>query len=533
MINIKRLVARIDRAFSDRQPLEADLDDIIRCFMPQTAQMNGIISKRRVIYDEAAVDAFEKLCNIIQSMICSADSVWFEEETDDDKVNAMPEVKKWLAADAQAMRKELNASNFYEKIPAVFKESIGLGPGYIFPAESKDVNRSLYFESIPMREVAIGRNDEGRIDSFYRRRVWTARQIMDHFRYSRLTGTIPARVRKAYDSDNPEESFTLYHAVMPNPDHEPGSKDNRKLSYTSIWIDAEEGTEITRGGFHEQSIICFPWSDPESSGYPKGRGIKALPAARSLYAMKRSSIRVGQKIADPPVNIPDSSDESDLSPGGHNYYESGSADRTEPIVIGRNFGITLEMMDRERDGLRNIFYLNQLQLIDRRQMTAEEVRTRTYENSRVIAPEWASYRSAMSDMLFRVRSILGRMGKLPAPPEAVLDKKLNIRFTSTLAKMVAQAEVEGISRTVGTAMAWSDRRADVLDNLDLDAAIRRIADLDGAPPDLLLTKDQVKQLRDKRQAEADKARELAMLQAGATVRQTNAKAGQMEVASAA
>jgi len=279
-----------------------------------------------------------------------------------------------------------------------------------------------------------------------------------------------------------------------------------KYAYQGVWSLLDEEFELARGGYHEFPFLIVPWTKASGEDYGRGPCWDALPDVRTLYAMRRTQIKVAEKVANPPLQVPKEAfiGSIKLTPGGLNFYDQTSKARIEPINIGANFPITMEMVKDQRDQIRDQFFVNQLQLIDAREMTAEEVRARVAENARVLGPTFSRLNDEYLDPLVgRCLGILRRAGKLSPVPQVVMDAakkkgtRLTVKFVSPLAKAQVSSEVAGIMHTGQTALAWAKETQDpsVLDNLDFDYGIRQIADLDGTPPQFLRDKKLVSAIR--------------------------------------
>ena len=77
-------------------------------------------------------------------------------------------------------------------------------------------------------------------------------------------------------------------------------------------------------------------------------------------------------------------------PGGLNFYRSGTRDRIEPLNIGANNPLGLNMEEQRRQAIRAAFYVDQLILGTGPQMTATEVVQRTEEKMRLLGRSQAA-----------------------------------------------------------------------------------------------------------------------------------------------
>jgi hypothetical protein len=241
-------------------------------------------------------------------------------------------------------------------------------------------------------------------------------------------------------------------------------------------------------------------------------------------------------VADPPLQVPKEGfiGSIRLTPGGLNFYDQTSKARIEPVQIGANFNITLEMIQDIRDRIKDHLFITQLQLIDAREMTAEEVRTRVAENARIMGPSFGRLCDDFLDPLVgRCLGILRRAGRLQPIPDVVIESarrrgtQLRVKFVSPLAKAQVASEVQGIVHTAGTAIEWATatEQLEILDNLDLDVGVRKLADLDGCPPEFVRDPKAVAGVRKMRQQQQAMQQRLAAAQQIAGTAKDAAAAG--------
>tara|TARA_R110000796_G_scaffold35622_1_gene91391 strand:- start:4786 stop:5544 length:759 start_codon:yes stop_codon:yes gene_type:complete len=145
---------------------------------------------------------------------------------------------------------------------------------------------------------------------------------------------------------------------------------------------------------------------------------------------------------------------------------------------------------------------------DRRQMTATEVAERHEEKLALLGPVLQRMNTELLDPLLEdLFFICMEEGLLPEPPEALTEADIEIKYVSILAQAQEASAASSMERTVAFAGNLVGIAPDVLDNIDLDEAIREYADILGGSPKLLREVNE----RDKiRQARADAAQQEAM-----------------------
>lgn len=518
MISTKKILSKFEQRESLRTNFEAVWEEIFNHFLPRRSSMyhqSQGVTRTGYIYDSTPGVSLLRLAAVLNSMLTNRQLEWFELETDDEDLNELPATKEWLEHDQKQLRHSLDNSNFYSQAHEGYIDLAGLGMFTMYIEEARDPDRDFYFSTRHIREVYTSEGDQGAVDSIDLVREMTARQIMERWRHARLTGTIPDEVRRDYEKE-PEKTHEIIQSVFPNEDYDPSPSkqlDPLKLPYQCAWIHRDKKQDITRGGYHEFPFVLCNWAKRTGEDYGVGPGWDALPDTKILYAMRKSLIRVANKIADPPLQMPAKGylGKIDLAPGGLNFYDAVVGERRiETIEIGRNFPIGLDMLQDQRDQIREWFYTSQLQLIDVREMTAEEARLRTAENARILGPTFGRLTDEFLDRLVgRCLGILRRAGKLAEIPQEVIEaarKKgtsIRVKFKSPLAKAQMIEQVTGIQRTVATALEWAEKAQNpaILDGVNFDEALKKIHDADGGPLEILNDDDTVKQIRQARAAE--------------------------------
>lgn len=520
MLTAKDIMRVYDDGISRRANFVPVWDEIYKYYLPRRMGMHDTPETqgrdRSVkIYDGTPGASLLRLAAVINSTITNQSTNWFLFETDDEELNEDSAVKSWLDHDRNAARKAIENSNFYQQMMEFYIDLCGPGTAGLYVDEAKQPDKDLYFSTRHLRELVVMENDQGEIDGVFMCRNMSAYQIMARWRHARISGTIPEKVRRAMDGNKPGERFEVLHAVYANDDFSDGNElDPRKFRYASVWVFKELESEIDRGGYHEMPAIVEFWSKASAEQYGRGPAWDALADVKSLYSMKKSLLRVGHMAYEPPLTMPHSTVTYPVSlrPGGLIYYDAAARHAPAPLQTGQGFPIGREIINDERNQVRDWFYVTQLQLIDARVMTAEEVRARTTDNAKILGPTFGRLNTFLDRMFTRVLGILRRRNKLAPIPEVVRQAakngglQLKVKFVSPIVKAAALGEVQGIVHTMATAIDWAanGQRPDVMDNFDLDYGIRKISELDGAPPEFLIDKRKVDALRKMRQAAAER-----------------------------
>jgi hypothetical protein len=186
-------------------------------------------------------------------------------------------------------------------------------------------------------------------------------------------------------------------------------------------------------------------------------------------------------------------------PGGLNYYRSGTRDRIEPLNIGANNPVGIQMEEQRRKAVRENFFVDQLMMQNGPQMTATEVVQRNEEKMRILGPVLGRLQSELlQPLITRCFNILMKNKKFPEMPQALGATQIEIEYVSPLAKAQKTGELQALMRGFEI-FGQLQNVAPVMDYLNTDVIVTYVKDVLGFPAKILKTKSQVGQIRQQRQ----------------------------------
>jgi len=189
------------------------------------------------------------------------------------------------------------------------------------------------------------------------------------------------------------------------------------------------------------------------------------------------------------------------TPGSLNFYRSGTRDRMEPLNIGANNPLGLNMEEQRRNAIRQAFYVDQLLLGQGPTMTATEVLQRNEEKMRLLGPVLGRLQAELlQPMIQRSFALLLRAGALPTPPDELQGQEVDIEYVSPLAKAQKMTDLQSMLRGFETMLQMS-QVAPVMDYLDQDKLVQYVVETTGMPARIIKSTDQVQRER-RQKAEA-------------------------------
>jgi len=512
------IVRRFEKLDADRGTYKAHIQEIAEYMIPvkATVTTQGTLGAKRSsrIFDGTATKALRIFANGLYGHMTSPGAPWFELTTKDKALARMPAVKAWLRDTSQRMRDALSASNFGMGIHEVYTDLGWCGTGNIFVTEG--TRRPLNFVTFNIGRVCLDENAEGVVDAVYRLEPYTVRQIVQTW------GKKASKKIQDAATKSPDEKHDVIHAVFPRQDvelfYDKQSKLRRlkwgreNMPIASLYVERESKNVLEVGGYLEMPYMTPRWLRDSEEINGRGPGMDALADTKMLNEMSKTDIKAMQKIADPPLLVPDEMRLSPmrLTPGGLNYYKPGPGEGPRPLYVPDRIQVNLEYENQRRQAINDCFFVDLFTLLASRDknMTATEVLELAEEKLALLGPALGRLQVELYDpLLSRVFWILYRAGYLAPVPEELRDEGIEVDYISKLAMAMRAFETkaaQGALTFTGTLVqATQDQSA--WDVYDLDKINRGVAERYGTPQEWLRPESEVRKLREERQAAAEKA----------------------------
>ena len=506
----KSLLSRYERLEGQRQNWETHWQEVADYMQPRKAD----VTKKRArgdkrmeqVFDSSPIQAVELLAASLHGMLTNPSTPWFTLRFKDVEIENEDEAKLWLEASTDAMYTAFNRSNFQQEIFELYHDLITFGTAAMFIEEDDD--DIIKFSTRHINEVFIAENDKGRIDTVFRRFKISARAAVQKF-----GDNVSSDIQGIFKKD-PYEEVEILHAVYPRSDFNPKKKDKGNMPFESVYLEYKNASELSVGGFKEFPFVVPRYLKASNEIYGRSPAMTALPDVKMLNEMSKTTIKAAQKQVDPPLLVPDDGFLLPVRtvPGGLNFYRSGTRDRIEPLNIGANNPLGLNMEEQRRNAIREVFYVNQLQLQQGPQMTATEVVQRNEEKMRLLGPVLGRLQSELlKPLIDRCFNILLRKNQFAEAPEFLSGQDVEIEYVSPLAKAQKSTELSSITRAMEI-LGGLANVAPVFDYINFDALVKHVADIVGMPQKLLKLQSQVNAEREQQAAQAEQQQQMAQMQ---------------------
>ena len=506
------LIRRYDTLKSQRSVWEMHWQELGDYMVPRKAD----ITKKRtagdkrtdLIFDGTAIHAAELLAASLHGMLTSASTPWFSLRFTDPMLDNDDMAKEWLESAQNDMYNAFAKSNFQEQIHELYSDLVTFGTAVMYiEADDKTV---LRFQTRHIAECYLSEDQHGRVDTVVRSYKLPGRDARNMF------GEAVGPVLWKQIEEDPLRLIELVHFVMPRDAYDPGIPDKMNMPWSSCYIDAENKWKISEGGFQENPYTCPRYLKSSFEvGYGRSPSMTALPDTKMLMEMSKTTIKAAQKMVDPPLLVPDDGYILPIrvTPGGLNFYRSGTRDRIEPLVTAQATPLGLQIEDQRREAIKQAFYVDQLQLRDSPNMTATEVIARNESRMRLLGPVLGRLQSELLQPLIqRSFNLMASARLFDAAPEYMQTGNIEIEYVSPLAKAQRQGEIDSTLRMFEILNPLAQIEPGIFDYVDMDGLVKFVARTVGVPASVLRSENEVMGIREERQQAEAQQQEMMQAQ---------------------
>lgn len=457
-------------------------------------------SVRRIAYDSTGVRALPKYVAILERLATPHNMRWHGMVPSEKNLLKSLRVRQYFQdlTDLLFSQRYNGWANFMQTQSEVYTSLgvYGTGPKYIGQRTPNALYNkpSLLYRSCPLRDIWVLLNDEGEVDTIFRRFFLNLRQFYQKFPNEKVPKCMEMQAKPGA-APRENDFFEFVHVVHPRNDYDPQAIDARRHPIVGSYICVKDAEYVGE----EQGFRSMPYLTPRTfteSGDPYGYSpaIQALAALGTASAMKKTMIKHGQKAVDPVILAHDDGAVNgtvDLRPGKVNY---GGVDSQGRLLIRTleqgNFNVGKDMIADERADIEDCFFATIFKiLMETPEMTATQVMDRVAKESALLSPTMGRIQSEdLTRNISREIDVLIEMGKiatgpnmpgLQMPPELIeAQGEYELVFTSPMAKGMYAEEVSGFMRAVQTATEVVNVTGDqsLMDEFNFKVAIPEMAD---------------------------------------------------------
>ena len=496
----RELKANLSRLIDTRKNFESHWQECADLFLPRKADITEKHTrgdKRNLqIYDSSPTHSLELLASSLHGTITSSSTRWFNLRFKNAVLNDSDEAREWLESAEEMMYMAFARSNFQQEIHECYFDLLCFGTAAVFlESDSDDIIR---FNSRNIKEIFIAEDARGAINCIYRKFKITAKAAVEKWGLENLSKNIQSLYK-----NSPFDDVELCHIVKPREMYDPKKLDKINMPFISIYLEMESENIISESGFREFPYLVPRWLKSSNEVFGRSPAMSCLPDVKVLNKLVETQLLAAAKSINPPLLIPDDSAVLPIrtSPGSLNFYRAGARDKIEPLNIGADVGLGLNLEEARRKSIAKAFFVDQLliQEASSRTLTATEVQARQEERLKVLGPTMGRLqRELLQPMITRVFNIMLRNGHFIEAPKILTNQEIEIEYISSMALAQKASQLSGIMRGMEIFGSIS-QVAPVMDYLDSNGLVKELIKILGLPATMIKSDAEVQNIRAERQ----------------------------------
>lgn len=452
------------------------------------------------LLDPYPMEASGKCAAGLHSGLTSPSRPWFALGLQDKELAEYHTVKLWLEECQDVLMGIYAKSNIYNMLLNIEAELTQFGTAAALLLE--DFHTGVWARPYTCGEYAGNVDARGRVVQFARKFKLNAWQMVDEFGED----VVSDAVRNAYRAKNLKDYFPVTMLIEKNADYKPDSNALLNFRYRSYYFeDAQTDVFLKVSGYHEVPFLMPRWTVIANGIYGVGPGHNALGNCMQLQKIEKINMRLLEHRSDPALIVPSSVGKVNRLPGKETLVPDSMINGIRPLYEATgDRGEVMQTIQYKQQQIGAAFYNDLFVMLaqqDNPQMTAREVAERHEEKLLMLSPVLEQmHNEVLAPLTRRAFEICYRNGLLPPLPEELKGQEESIKaeFISLLAQAQKAVGTNAMEKTLAIAGNLMGASPEIMDNLDLDAAIREHAQMSGTPETIMRDEQDVQKMRQQR-----------------------------------
>lgn len=475
-------------AAANFRDLYQDTADLIHPRMNQIMQRTTSGEDKYInLIDTTGVQAAQEMSSGLSNNLIPIGAPFFSIQAADRRLNQDEFLGRAFGVLTNVLHEHLFNSNFITQINETLHSLCVFGTGCIF---SEWYKGGLNFRDYDVGSFLISEDARRNVDIVWTKSVLTAKQA--HDMWGERAGTTV--IESMNEGGNKNREFDFITVVRPRKKRNSRFRDASNMPYERLIVSRADKVVVDEGGFEEFPYHVARWTRSALEVYGRGQGTMALPDVRQLQWIRQDLSECSNRWNRPPLEVLEAFEgEVDMSPGAINTVNE--INTINPIRQGANgnFPITKDIYQMLQDDIKRKFFNDvfvQLGNLTGDRRNELEIRERIGEGLRRLGPHILRLEELLSPLIVRSAKMLLRHGKVLDEMGEVI--RLPREITSNLkVEYVSRLSLELKSYQARGAQSYAFMLAELeqavppnvverpMDNIDLDAATRRIGEAMG------------------------------------------------------
>ncbi len=535
----KTILSGFDYAKAEKSTVASTWHDIMYFTNPRK---RDILSERTEgeklptdVYDDTAIQSNLVLAAGLSGYMTNSAQRWFEVKAKDEKLMEDGQVRRFFADATDIMYAAIGESNFYQQVHEMYLDLGALGIGFLY--EEEDSKDDIRFYARHPKEIYILEDHREEVNIVYRAFKMTAWQSYTFFGKDKVSDA----VKKSLDKQDYGKEFSYVQYVAPRFERDVSKDDTLNMPFASFWVCETSKKICKESGYRE-----FPYFTPRfykntNEAYGYGPGISSYSDIRMINQMMEYYIKGAETSLWPAWMLEHDSmiGSLDLRAGALNYQRAPLTQgmQAQQLTTDNKYQIGLDFIDRTERKISSAFFADLfLMLTQKPNMTATEVIERSQEKMLILGPVLGRLQNELLNPLInRTFNILARRGKLPTPPEQLMEAEYEVVYVSPLAKAQRAIQARDMTTFLSLVGQMAELGPSILDNIDGDVVIEKLSRIYSVDPDIIRDSKERDAMRKARDEQQSKANAVAMAEqiantasSGAQAKETDARTRQIE-----
>ena len=458
--------------------------------------------------DGTAVQDAQILAAGLATTVLPAGQAFFALSASDPGLAERDDVKRYFAQVAEIAHERMFSSNFSLMINETISVLSCLGTGCLFTGW--DAKRGgLFYRDYDISLYQIKEDSSGRVDTVILSYELTARQAVQEF-----GDAVTGKVREAAnDLKTESKRFPFIQVVRPRDINPVSKKVRDSFKWECLYVDEAEKVIIKESGYETFPFAVPRWRKSWGEKYGIGQALVALADIRMLQKMRESLQKLGNRLAEPPMNAVQESLEGppDVRPNAVNWVRDHDAFRGVDMGSVGNYPITDDAVEKQQKIIHEAFFRNVfLQFADLTgdRRTTVEIRMRAQEGLKLLAqPVARMQEELLTPTIVRTIDLGMKWGVIPEPPPELSGYK--IEYLGQLALALRDQQAMAAVQFTELLASMAEAVPEALDTVNFDRMLPDVARSFGMKTAHLSTPEEIAARREARAAamEAEEQRQ--------------------------
>ena len=538
--DIETLIVQSNRMFEQVLPLRSLQQEIAENFYPELANFTqtNYLGKDFASHLTTSfpMTVSRDLANIFSTMLRPQEKLWGKMSVRNYS-SLGEDSKRWLEWGTLLHRNALyDQDSGFARATSQADRDVATFGQTVISCEMNWRKSALLFRNWHLRDVVWNENPDGKVGRVDRKWKPCITDLNLIFK-----GNISPKLKEKMAKE-PYAEVDVRHIFIPIEQYDNGKgwHKNKRFKYVSIFYDTENKFIMEEVPYKHEYYIVPRWSMISGSQYAYSPATAAsLPDARLLQEMMLVMLEAGQKAVDPPMIAYEDVLRSDanLYAGGITTVDAEYDERLGkplyPVMDSRTsiIGISADLLEMIKMALRESHFLNKVSLPPMGSgMSQMEVSQRVSEYIRsarpLFEPLTPEYNGQLCSLASNVLLHNGGFGDPRTIPEELLGSNIEFVFENSLTESADRVKGNMLLESTAVINNMAAFDPTVINILDAHEAARDAIEGTGAPRKWFKTKEQVDELMAGQAQEAELAKTMGAISAGAQTAEQLGKAGQ-------